>query len=329
MIVWLKTSIQRSVILFLYLKGKLIKYSKKLILPGFDGMPLYDVVLFFFKGINQSSLISRANAISFTFMLAIFPGIIFFFTLIPYIPVENLHQTILNTLQDAVPQHTFDTIKDTISGIVSLHNGGLLSFGFLVALYFSTNGMLGLMKAFNRTSHTIETRSSFRLRVISLILVIVVTLIVIISATLLISTRFIIEYLEESGILKGNLNVIFIDLGKWVITLLMIFTAISTIYYLAPASARHFRFISAGSTLSTILSLLFIIGFNFYIDNFGNYNEVYGSLGTLIVLMLWVNLNAIVLLIGFELNASISDAKLSKKGSFKNIKPGKDGPPEE
>lgn len=295
------------------IKEKLIHLSRKIVLPGFEGLPLYDVVVFFFRGIKQSSLISRANALSFTFLLAIFPAIIFFFTLIPYIPVENLQQTIMDTLQDAIPEHTFITVKETITGIISLHNGGLLSFGFLVAMYFSTNGMMGLMKAFNRTSHTIETRSNFKLRLISLALVVIVALIVIISATLLISTKFIIDYLETNGLTEGGLNTFLISTGKWVITLLMIFIAISTIYYLAPASRKHFRFISAGSSLATVLSLLFIIGFNFYIDHFGQYNKLYGSLGTLIILMLWINLNAIVLLIGFELNASIVDVKKSRK----------------
>lgn len=291
------------------LEAVIVRLAKKIILPGFDGLPLYDVVIFFFRGINQSSLISRANSLSFTFLLGIFPAILFFFTLIPYIPIENLHITILETLKNALPEHTYTTVKDTIEGIVQQHNGGLLSFGFLFSLYFSSNGMLGVMKAFNRTSHTIETRSFFKIRFVSVILVLLVTTLLIISASSLVGTSIFLNYLADKQVIKSDFTYILINIAKWFIILIMSFTAISFIYYMAPANRKNFRFISAGSTLATILSFIFIIGFNYYIDSFAQYNKLYGSIGTLIILMLWINLNAIVLLIGFELNASIFVAK--------------------
>ncbi len=291
------------------LKGKIVLLSKKIVLPGFEGMPLYDVVVFFFKGIRQSSLISRANALSFTFLLALFPGILFFFTLIPYIPIENLQETIMSYIHSALPENVYATVEETINNIVSQHHGGLLSLGFFVSIYFSTQGMMGLMKAFNRTSHTLETRSNFKLRLLSILMVFIMTLIIIIAAALLISSGYIIHYLEATNTLKSEVTRFLMEAGKWIITLFIIFTAISLVYYLAPAAKRYFRFISAGSTLATVLSFLFILGFNYYIENFGQYNKLYGSIGTLVILMLWINLNAIVVLIGFELNASILDAK--------------------
>ncbi|MCD6113592.1 MAG: YihY/virulence factor BrkB family protein [Bacteroidales bacterium] len=295
------------------LEAVVVRLSKKIILPGFDGMPLYDVVKFFFRGINQSSLISRANSLSFTFLLAIFPAIIFFFTLIPYIPIENLQSTILQTLENALPEHTYIAVKDTIEEIVKQEHGGLLSIGFLLSFYFSSNGMLGIMKAFNRTSHTIESRSFFKIRFVSVTLVLIVTTLVILAATMLIGASIALDYLASNHMIKSEFTFILINFGKWVITLIIVFTAISFIYYLAPAKRRSFKFISAGSTLATFLSLLFIVGFNYYIDNFAQYNKLYGSIGTLIILMLWIKLNAIVLLIGFELNASILEAKKKKE----------------
>ncbi|MCD4772346.1 MAG: YihY/virulence factor BrkB family protein [Bacteroidales bacterium] len=291
------------------LKSVIVRFSKKIILPGFDGFPLYDVVVFFFKGINQSSLISRANSLSFTFLLGIFPAILFIFTLIPYFPVENLEGIILQSIANALPEDTYNVVKDTIEGIVQQHNGGLLSLGFFLSIYFSANGMLGVIKAFNRTSHTIESRTFFKIRFISVVLVFIVTILIILASSLLIGTSIFVNYLADNNIIKGEIIYILINIGKWLITLIMGFTAISSIYYLAPANRKNFKFISAGSTLATILSLLFIFGFNFYINNFAQYNKLYGSIGTLIILMLWINLNAIVLLIGFELNASIYDAK--------------------
>jgi len=295
--------------LYYYLEAIVIKLLKRIVLPGFDSLPLYDVVKFFFNGINKSSLISRANSLSFTFLLGIFPAMLFFFTLIPFIPIDNLQVTILRSLENALPGHTYITVKDTIEGIVSQHNGGLLSIGFFLSIYFSSNGMLGIMKAFNRTSHTIETRSFFKIRYISVVLVIIVAFLVVLAASLLIGTTISVNYLVDNHIIKSEFTYILINLVKWLIMLLMTFTAISSVYYLAPAKRKNFKFISAGSTLATVLSMLFIIGFNYYIDSFAQYNKLYGSIGTLIILMLWINLNAIVLLIGFELNASIFVAK--------------------
>lgn len=292
------------------------RLARKIILPGFDGIPLYDVILFFFKGIRKSSLISRANSLSFTFMLAIFPAIIFVFTLIPYIPIDNLQETILNSLSNIMPENAFKTVESTIRDLVSLHRGGLLSLGFFLAIYFSSNGVMGIMKAFNRTSHTIETRSKLMLIVISILLVLIIVSIMLVATSLLIFASYLIKHYASEGFYDDSLTSTLINIGKWIFTYLLIFIVISFIYYLAPAGKRHFRFISAGSTLATLLSLVFIMGFNYYIDNFAQYNKLYGSLGTLIILMLWINLNAIALLIGFELNASILDAK--RKG-IKNI----------
>ena len=296
------------------IQQKAVKLARKIVIPGMSGIPLYDVIEFFFKGIQQSSLISRANAVSYSFLLAIFPAILFFFTLIPYFPVENLQGTIMNTLSRAMPEDAFNTVHDTIQGIISRNNKGLLSLGFVLSLFFATNGMMGLMKAFNRTAHTIETRSNMKVRLISILLVIIISLLIIISMTLLISTNFVLDYLVEQGLIQKTWTQTLILFGKWAFTFIMVFLAISTVYYLAPAKRKEFHFFSPGSTFATFLAFLFILGFNIYIDNFSQYNKLYGSLGTIIILMLWVNFNMITILIGFELNASIHDAKRRGRG---------------
>lgn len=302
-------SIQKIKTLSDKLRQKATKLARKIIIPGMSGIPLYDVIEFFFKGIQQSSLISRANAVSFSFLLAIFPGILFFFTLIPYFPIENLQETIMNTLSRAMPEDAFNTVEETIRGIISRNNSGLLSLGFVLSLFFATNGMMGLIKAFNRTAHTIESRSDMKVRLISILLVVIISLMVIISMTLLVSTNFLLNYLVDRGFIQKEWTQGLILIGKWVVTFLMVFLAISTIYYLAPAKRKGFHFFSPGSTFATFLAFVFILGFNIYIENFSQYNKIYGSLGTIIILMLWVNFNMITLLIGFELNASIHDAK--------------------
>lgn len=172
--------------------------------------------------------------------------------------------------------------------------------------------MIGLIKAFNQTSHTIESRSAFKLHLISILLTLIVSTIIILSVSLLIFTSFSIKYLVDEGILTNTLTIYLSSAGKWIIIFFMILSMISFMYYLAPAKERYFKFISAGSTLATILALVFMFGFKYYIEHFSRYNKLYGSIGTLIVLMLWINLNALVLLIGYELNASIHDAKIQK-----------------
>lgn len=292
---------------------KVISISRHLILPGFEGMPLYDVASFFIKGIQKSSIIIRANSLSFTFLMSIFPAILFFFTLIAYIPIDNLHATIMETLKQAFPESAYLTIKNTIEDILKRQNTGLLSIGFLLTIYFATNGMIGLIKSFNQTSHTIESRSTFKLHLTAISLIFIVTIIIILSVSLLIFTSFAIKYFVSKGILTSELTIYLYSAGKWIIIFIMVLSMISFMYYLAPAKERYFKFISAGSTLATILALVFMFGFKYYIEHFSRYNKLYGSIGTLIVLMLWINLNALVLLIGYELNASIHDAKMQKK----------------
>ena len=304
---------EKIILKFKVFWGKIILFSKHLILPGFEGMAFYDVASFFIKGIQKSSIITRANSLSFTFLMSIFPAILFFFTLIAYIPIDNLHNAIMETLQQAFPKNAYLTIKNTIDDILNHQNSGLLSVGFLLTIYFAHNGMIGLIKAFNQTSHTIESRSAFKLHLISILLTFIVTTILILSVSLLIFTSIAIKYFVTQGILTNDITIYLYSAGKWVIILIMVLSMISFLYYLAPAKERYFKFISAGSTLATLLSLIFIFGFKYYIEQFSRYNKLYGSIGTLIVLMLWINLNALVLLIGYELNASIHDAKIQKK----------------
>ena len=284
---------------------------RKLSLPGFEKMPIYDVVQFFFRGIRKSSLLSRANSLSFTFTLAIFPGILFFFTLIPYIPVSGLQETLLNALSNIFPEQVFGFLEVTITEIVSKHSGGWLSFSFFMAFYFSNSGMIGTMKAFNRSAHEMETRSWLKMHLVSLGMQLILVTIIIIAAGLLIMTPIFIRYVSEHSIITSGFAITLIQIMKWIILSILIFLSFSFIYYLAPAGKRVFRFFSAGSTMATILALVFIALFNLYIDNFAHYNKLYGSIGAIIILMLYININAIALLIGFELNASIYNAHRS------------------
>jgi len=173
--------------------------------------------------------------------------------------------------------------------------------------------VMGIMKAFTRSAHTVETRSALKMRLVSLGLQLILITILIVAAALLILTPIFLQYVSENSIITSGFTIVLIHIAKWFILGLLIFLSLSFLYYLAPAGKRVFRFISPGSMLASILALIFIGLFNLYIEHFGQYNKLYGSIGTIIILMLYININAIALLVGFELNASIYDAQMKYK----------------
>jgi membrane protein len=292
-----------------WLLAPVIRRSKKLVLPGFEGIPLYEVSLFFYKGITKSSINLRASAISFDFIMALAPAVLFLFTLIPYLPIPDLQQTFMDTIHSALPEKAFQAVQSTITDIMSRSQRGLLSLGFLLSIFFSSNGMMTVIRAFNQSVLVKETRTSFRLRMLSLLLVLLVTLMMLISSALQVLSYWIIYLVGNLVIITPFWLKVWFLMVKYLVFLTLLLSVFSIIYYLAPARRGMFRFISAGSTLATVVTIIVLELFSYFINNFGHYNTVYGSLGTLIVIFLWININALILLIGFELNASIYEAR--------------------
>ncbi len=287
----------------------LIKYSKKIKLPGFERLPLYDVLVFFFQGLQKGALTTRASSLAFHFFLAIFPAIIFLFTLIPYIPIENFQEELLALLEAFLPDAAYEASLSTLEDIINRQRGGLLSVGFVAALYFSTNGVNAMFEAFNNTYHSIESRPAIIQRLMAVAITILLSVMVLVSISIIIFGQLFLDMLVEYEILKDGWTIFMLASLKWLITLALIFFMISFLYYAGPAKKVKWRFFSAGSTLATILSITTSLGFSYFVNNFAQYNKLYGSIGTLIVILLWIQFNAFALLIGFELNASIDIAK--------------------
>jgi len=290
----------------------ILQLSKKFTIPGFDGLPLYDVARFFFQGISRGSLAARASSIAFSFFLAIFPMIIVFFTLIPFIPITDFQNLVLNFINNIIPDQAEIFIQSTLVDIIQRPRGKLLSLTFILAIIFATNGFHSIIEAFNNTYHTIETRSWIKQKLISSMLFFIISFILIVSILLLTTSALFLDFLVEKKILTSIITVYLLILGKWIILIGMFFFTISFIYYLGPSKSSKFRFISAGSSLATFLTLITTLGFNFYVSNFSSYNALYGSIGTLLIVLIWIYFNAIILLIGFELNASIHIARRDK-----------------
>jgi membrane protein len=292
----------------------LLHLSRRIILPGFKGIALYDVGLFFIKGMKKSSITVRANSISYSFIIAFVPAVLFLFTLIPYIPVSGLEEGIMKTLQEVIPKEAFVALYSTIQDIISNQHTGLLSFSFLISLYFASNGVLAVMNAFNQTSHSIESRSAIKKQLVAFLLVFILALNMIVSGAALALSSVMLYFIEAKGIISDNSTLFLLKAGEWIIILLTSLIAFSSIYYMAPAKKRIFPFFSAGSVIASFLSVISFKVFTIFIENFTNYNKFYGSLGTLIMIIVWINLTALMLLIGFELNASIYEASRNDKG---------------
>lgn len=297
---------------------KIADRAKKIKLPFFEGVPLYDVALFFYHSIAKGAITTRASAIAFSFFIAFFPFIIFLFTLIPFIPIDNFQNELLRLIEDMVPPVTFKAIENTVTVIITQPRGDLLSIGFFAALIFSTNGLASMMSAFDATVHTIHRRTWLSQRITAIFLLIILSLMLTIVIALITTGEIFIQYLQENQILKDHFLIFLLTFGKWVIILALLFFTFSFLYYMAPAKKTKWRFISAGGTLSTVLSVLTFIGFTFYINNFNQYNELYGTIGTLLIILLLMYVMSLILLIGFELNASIHQAKKRKSGLLKN-----------
>lgn len=293
-----------------------ISYTKRIALPGFEKMPIYDVADFFFTGIQRGSIVTRAQSLAFSFFLAIFPAIIFLFSLIPYVPIGNFQNEILNIIEGVLPQNAYSTVRSTIEDIIRIQRGGLLSVGFVMALYFTTNGFMTMMRGFNSSYHVVESRTPFQQRKVAIVLTFILSILLIVSTTLIIFSEVATKYLVTHSILKSKTQILLLTLGKWTVVMSLFFFAISFLYYYAPAVKKNYRFISAGSTLATLLSIIVSTGFAYFVNNFGQYNKIYGSIGTLIVIMLWIYFNSVILILGFELNASIENAKSKVRREF-------------
>lgn len=294
------------------LYSRLIELLKNIRFKRYDDLSLYEIIKVFIGKVTKDEIIERANGVAFNFTLAVFPGIIFLFTLTPYIHQvipDVSKESILNFIGDLLPPSMYDVVYVTVEDIVGNTRGGLLTFGALFALYLATNGMMSLMKAFNACYKTIEKRGVIRMRLVATGLTIMLAFVLMLASILLVIGNVVIDEIN---------NIFWIDIENYLIYLffllrflvlfIVFFLAISFIYYFGPAVHYNWRFFSVGSLIATLLCMAVTYGFSFYVSNFGTYNKLYGSLGVLIALMIWQEILSIVLLVGYEINASVHHA---------------------
>lgn len=300
--------------------NNIIKKLKKIVLPGFDGLHLYEVTTFFVKALQKDFINEKAGAISYSFFLAIFPGLIFLFTLIPYLPIENFQKEFFGMLEEFLPEKAYTQAISVMSDMMNRPRSGLMSLGFLFTIYFATNGINAIISSFNRMHYATKTRNFISQRLVSLLLFFILTIMIVLCIGLVVGSHFLYNYLNKHDLVQHSITYFILGFAEILILIAFCFFSISCLYYYAPTKKVRYRFMSAGSTLATILLLLTSQGFNFYINNFSKYNLLYGSIGTLIIFMLWIYFNAMIMLIGYELNVSIQSAKQKKcEEESKNI----------
>ena len=286
-----------------------LRKSKKWYLPGFEGVPLYDVIKFFYKQIKTFGLSERAAAVSYNFIMAIPPSFLFLFTLIPSLPFVakgSMKTQLHGLITDVVPLkiHNENLIK-FVDSFIDGSKIGLISFGFITALFFASNAMMGIMRSFNKNYLGFAKRKGLYNRWMAIKLTVLLFSVVLGCLVLLVTQGVVLKWI---GIKSATIRDI-IYYVRWFFIVAMVFYSIAFIFKYAPAVKKRWKLVSPGTILATTLSILASIGFSYFVDNFGKYNALYGSIGTIIVFMALIYLNSLSLLIGFELNVSIKTLK--------------------
>jgi membrane protein len=285
---------------------KVIYLIKHVKIPFFGGLELYKLGKFFFQGLIGGFLTTRAAAIAYNFFLALFPSIIFIFILIPYIPVEGFQEGLQSELLFAAPNIMDTFLEETLFDIIANKHSSLLSLGFILALYFATNGINSMLTAFVMSYHTEHehARSWFSQQVTSIVLTIVLTIFLFVAIFLTIFGEHILHFIFDQILGLNDSELFWLNVARWIIIVAFIYFSVAVIYFYGPK--QKVKFFSPGASLATLAMILFTLGFAFYIDNFASYNKLYGSIGTVMGIMLMIYLNSLALLIGYELNAAIN-----------------------
>lgn len=258
-----------------------------------------------FAKIADNDTSERAASVAYSLLLAVFPTIIFFFTLIPYIPIPHLQDQIMDFFRRALPGDTFRSVDATILDIINRPRSGVLSLGFLLALFSATSGLVALMQAFNSAHESAERRGYFNVRLVAVGLTFTLAFALILAVVVLIIGGVVSDFLTHFGILNNVVFITLLAIGRYVLVFAVFVGAVSVIYRYGPDVNMKWAFITPGAVTASVLIVLTTLGFSYYVSNFGSYNKLYGSIGTLIALMIWINLISLLLIMGFDMNIAL------------------------
>jgi len=288
----------------------LVRFLKQIKLPGFEGLSIYDLLELYTIGIVRGTLTTRASAIAFSFFMAIFPFLLFVLIVIPYIPIDDFRSEFISFLNSTLPPNTSEFFDENIYESINTGRGGLISSVFLLSIILMANGVSSVFSGFETSYHEQLIRNVFKQYLYSLGVAIILAFLVIITVAVfgyfeiyIIQPLF--DRMSEQGLTKQDSNVLWVLIAKYLFLVIMIYLATATLYYFGTMEGKKSKFFSVGALLTTLLIMLTSYLFGIYITNFSKYNELYGSIGALLILMFYLWLNSNVLLLGYELNASL------------------------
>lgn len=290
---------------------QLVAIAKAIKLKTLEGLSLYDILELYVLGIFKGAFSYRASSIAFSFFMALFPFALFILNLIPFIPLENFQADFLEFVEEGVPPNTYDAIEAILRDIMETSHQGLLSSGFILSILLMTNGINAILGGFEMSAHITITRGFFRQYFISLAISLVLSMILLITVAAIVIAEVMIQKINIRGYVA---DVSVIEWSRYGFILLMILITTSILYKFGAKETSSIAFISYGAVFTTILIVISSYIFGIYVTKFAKYNELYGSIGTLLVLMFYIWINCMVLLLGFELNATIS--KLKRKNLY-------------
>ncbi|MEH0158584.1 YihY/virulence factor BrkB family protein [Limibacter armeniacum] len=288
--------------------SKVVGYLKSIRFKSLD-VSLYTILYIFLKKLDEDDTLQRAQAVAFNFTLAVLPTIIFVFTLIPYLPIDNFDAMIFDFLDEMLPEYVTYAVNKVIVDIVSRPRGGLLSFGFFLAAFMATSGMRSLMDAFNSCTHSFEGRTIWKQYSIAFLLTAQLAFTMFSAIILLIYGKVILNALVEYGYVDTFFVYLLLHILRIIVITFMFFLNTALIYYLAPAIKVRWKLISPGSVIATTLGILTSSVFSYYLENFNTYNKLYGSIGAVIGVMFWILTVSYILLIGFQVNTTLDMTK--------------------
>ncbi len=271
------------------------------------------IISILYQKIFQFDIDVRAAAVAYNFTLAVFPTIIFLFSLLPYMPIAHLDLKMIGFLKGTMPKSMQGDLTELITEIMNKKRGGVLSFGFIFALFASTSGIMALIRSFNLTYKTSENRGFFKERFIALGLNFLLTFVLIMAFLVFIMGNFILNVLVKKNLIEFNFTFYLTKSITYLSIFSVFFFTISIIYYYAPAIQKRWKFFNAGSITASILTISVTNLFSYYLVNYASYHKIYGSIGSLIALMVWLYFVSLILIVGFEINASIDQVKIEEE----------------
>lgn len=289
---------------------RLIGWSKRIVLPGFEGFDLFRITRFFVQALAKGHLATRASAIAFKLFLAFFPAVIVLLTLIPYVPIEDFQSRLLATFKDMMPLEVFSFIETTLHDLVVKKHATLLSLSFLMGIYLASNSIDAVLAGFSGSANHTTWHSPFKQRLLSLGLLLALTLIAVIAIPLLTISGTVINEMADLGFVPNILTYYALFGAKWLISILVVTMAVSLLYNAGDPTSSRFKLFSPGALLAVFLILLVSQALAYMFSNITNYNALYGSIGVILAVQLWIYFNMIAILVGYELNTSIARARV-------------------